>query len=75
LVGEPKSVCAYRPTERQPETSRKTHIREEPVIATQPELDSRTFKQIVALIYDRAGILLSDQKETLVATRLGKPDC
>jgi chemotaxis protein methyltransferase CheR len=41
-------------------------------IATQPALDRRTFKQITALIYDRAGIMLSDQKETLVAARVGK---
>jgi chemotaxis protein methyltransferase CheR len=42
------------------------------VLATQPALDRRTFKQIAAFIYDRAGILLSDQKETLVAARVGK---
>ncbi len=41
-------------------------------LATQPALTRRTFKQIAELIYDRAGIQLSDKKETLVAARVGK---
>ena len=35
-------------------------------------LDKKTFKKFVALIYEKCGISLSDQKEALVQARLGK---
>ena len=44
----------------------------EPPAQLETEIDLRTFHRIAAIVYDKAGIVLSDKKEALVAARIGK---
>ena len=44
----------------------------EPSAQLETEIDLRTFHRIAEIVYDKAGIVLSDKKEALVAARIGK---
>ena len=44
----------------------------EPATQLETEIDPRTFHRIAEIVYAKAGIVLSDKKEALVAARIGK---